>query len=164
MRKISIKNTFCIFDEIDLELVPERLPDYTSISGSAYYYTTDGVYRLSNHWGKAGNSKWRLRPLEKNKDLPNRRQKIGFANWNAFHEDNATNMLYFIELDFINKDVHFNHKNNLVENQIVVLRNSSDTAKIIKKIRHYFKSPNKFKHFESEAQIENYLLNIINSA
>lgn len=30
---------------------PERRPDYTSESGSKYWYTSLGVYRKSDHWG-----------------------------------------------------------------------------------------------------------------
>ena len=161
MKKKSIKKTFCIFKEIELVSMPERLPDFYSKSGSSYFYQVEGVYRMSNHWGKAGNSKWRLLPLEQDKNLPNRRKKLGFAGWEEFHEDNSADKLYFIELDFKNEDVHFNHKNNLKENQEVVLRNSLETSKIIKKIRLYFKSGSKFKHFKNETEIENFLLEII---
>ena len=31
---------------------PDRDPDYTSDSGSSYWYTEDGVIRESNHWGR----------------------------------------------------------------------------------------------------------------
>jgi len=163
VKKRSVKNTFCIFEECDLELIPKALPDYSSDSGSNYFYTNEGVFRESDHWGKAGNSKWRLLPLEKYNNLPNRRKKLGFAKWTSFHSDNTVEKLYFIELNFKNKEVYFNHKNNLEENQIVILRNSLETAKVIKKIRHYYKSNSKFKHFESEVQIENYLLDLINT-
>lgn len=162
MKKKSIKNTFCIFTELALESVPKRLPDFSSESGSSYFYSEEGVFRMSNHWGRAGNSKWRLLPLAEYEALPNRRKKLGFANWENFHQDNLTEKLYFIELDFKNDDVHFNHKNNIPENQKVVLRTSFETAKIIKKIRSYYKSNSKFKHFENETEIEAFLLEIIN--
>ena len=32
---------------------PEREADYVSRSGSAYWYTENGVIRESNHWGRA---------------------------------------------------------------------------------------------------------------
>ena len=31
--------------------VPERPPDHVSRSGSAYWYTDEGMYRLSDHFG-----------------------------------------------------------------------------------------------------------------
>ena len=162
MKRKSIKNTFCIFTEFELEAIPNGLPNFQSESGSSYYYSDKGVFRLSNHWGRAGNSKWRLLPLEIYKNLPTRRKKLGFANWNDFHQDNSTEKLYFIELDFKNEEIHFNHRNNLIQNQEVVLRNSFETSKIIKKIRTYYKSNSKFKHFENETEIEQFLLQMIN--
>jgi hypothetical protein len=162
LKNVSIKNTFCIFTELELEQKPTQAPDYCSDSGSNYFYTNEGVFRLSNHWGRAGNSKWRLKPLEKYKDLPNRREKLGFANWDNFHPDNTTDKLYFIELDFANRDIHFNHKNNIKETQEVVFRTSFETAKIIRKIRSYYQSNSKFKHFENDTAIEYFLLQLIN--
>ena len=54
------KHTFCIFHEVDFDVVKELKPNYTSKSGSSYYFVESGVYRFSNHWGRAANCKWRL--------------------------------------------------------------------------------------------------------
>lgn len=43
---------------------PNRKPDFTSDSGSMYWYTKDGVTRGSNHWGKkVANCDWALKRL-----------------------------------------------------------------------------------------------------
>ena len=39
---------------------PEGQPDFVSESGSAYWYTNQGVYRASNHWGNVASCDWGL--------------------------------------------------------------------------------------------------------
>lgn len=40
---------------------PDGTPDYESTSGSAYYYSNEGVIRVSDHWGEVGGCYWALR-------------------------------------------------------------------------------------------------------
>jgi len=40
--------------------IPARAPDYTSNSGSVYYYTADGVIRVADHWLGVASCKWIL--------------------------------------------------------------------------------------------------------
>ena len=61
----SFKNTFCVFHEVLPRTIDGMKPQYDSKSGSKYFYTKEGMYRWSNHWGRLANSKWRLEPLEK---------------------------------------------------------------------------------------------------
>jgi len=131
-RKNFHKYTFCIYKQVALSAIENRKPDYKSKSGSSYYFTNDGVYRLSNHWGRAANCKWRLQPLE---SPGSERTKLGFAHWNEFHRDNDTEKLYYIEVDFENNSVTFNHKSNLKENETAIFRTASETTKRIKQIR-----------------------------
>lgn len=67
-------------------------PDYTSDSGSMYWYTEDGVYRTSNHWGfGVGSCDW---TLNSNPELSHRDDeglRTGFAKWTDFtHTDEKT--------------------------------------------------------------------------
>lgn len=39
---------------------PTRLPDFTSKSGSFYWYENNGVIRHSNHWDKVASCYWEL--------------------------------------------------------------------------------------------------------
>lgn len=41
-------NSIGMFEESD---APDSEPDYISYSGSEYWYTPEGVYRRSDHWG-----------------------------------------------------------------------------------------------------------------
>ena len=140
------KNTFCIFKEVALEVVNQLKPNFKSKSGSSYYFTEVGVYRLSNHWGRAANCKWRLTSDAKNTN----RTKLGFANWTDFYPDNDFEKIYFIEVDYAEQSVNYYHKQN--ENFALdkVLRTSSETTKLIKQIRILFEDTAWTKYLKEE--------------
>jgi len=143
----SFKNTFCVFHEVLPDKIKNLEMQYDSKSGSKYYYTKEGMYRLSNHWGRLANSKWRLEPLEPNTDS---KYKIGFAAWNEFYPDNAEEELYYLEVDYIKKTVNYQHKNNPAYDQKAILRTSFETTKKIKQIRNLFALTSWAKYFEEE--------------
>lgn len=133
------KHTFCIFKEVDLDSIKELKLNYKSKSGSSYYFTENGVYRLSNHWSRVANCRWRLVPnfdfvtLSAVEVSNTNRTKLGFAKWTDFHSDNDYEKLYFIEVTNTS-EVNYFHKNN--ENYFnQVLRTSVETTKLIKQIR-----------------------------
>ena len=141
----TFKNTFCIFKETTLEEVPAKKVDYVSKSGSSYYYTPFGMYRLSNHWGRLANSKWRLEPM-----IPETtsKMKLGFALWTDFYPDNTSEELYYIEVNFDKRTVNYQHKNNPEYNQKAILRTSFETTKKIKQIRNLLNLISWAKHFD----------------
>ena len=143
----AFKNTFCVFNELPLAAIEGLLVQYESKAGSSYYYTKEGMYRLSNHWGRLANSKWRLEPMEVESPT---KYKLGFALWTSFYPDNATDKLYYLEANFDKKTVNYQHKNNPTYNQKAVLRTSFDTAKRIKQIRNLFELTSWAKYFEYE--------------
>jgi len=93
----SFKNTFCAFNEVLPDQIKGLKKQFESKAGSSYYYTDKGMYRVSNHWGRLANSKWRLIPREPETES---KTKIGFAAWEEFYPDNAEEKLYYIEADF----------------------------------------------------------------
>ena len=129
----TFKNTFCIFKEVIKPAISSRKFDFESKSGSCYYFTQLGMYRRSNHWGRLANSKWRLEPLDPESES---KTKWGFAEWTDFHPDNATELLYYIEVDYSKGTVNYQHKNNPNYNSKAVLRTSFETTKKIKQIRN----------------------------
>lgn len=139
------KNTFCIFHEADLSAIAERKPNYKSKSGSSYYFTDDGVYRLSNHWGRAANCKWRLQSDAKSGN----RTKLGFALWSSFHRDNDVEKLYFIQVDFEKQSVHFEHKDS-GNHQNESLRTAAETTKRIRQIRNLLENDAWTKYYPQE--------------
>lgn len=140
------KHTFCIFQEVNLQELIGLKPNYTSKSGSSYYFINEGVYRVSNHWGRAANCKWRLQPMSQ---IISNRTRVGYARWSEFHSDNDIQKIYFIEVDFNIQSVNYNHVSNH-SNRISLLRTASETTKRIKQIRLLFKSNEWARHLNFE--------------
>lgn len=122
------KNTFAVFKRADLPSGFKK-PHYVSRHGSRYFFTKEGVFRYSNHWGRVGNCSWRL----DNIDHKQQTNYWGYCSWEHFFDNNERMPLYFIEeqeegLFFIS------HKDS---NTISTphLKTASEAAKILKKIR-----------------------------
>ncbi|TDE03052.1 hypothetical protein [Flavobacterium sandaracinum] len=143
----SFKNTFCVFSEIPVDTVNGMKIQYDSKSGSKYYYTNLGMYRLSNHWGRLANSKWRLEPLE---PPTLSKIKLGFASWDHFYPDNAVEELYYLEVNFSNKTVNYQHKNNPVYDKKAILRTSFETSKRIKQVRNLLTLTSWARYFDCD--------------
>ena len=139
------KNTFCVFNEIIEPDIQKQKYDFESKSGSCYYFTKVGMYRFSNHWGRLANSKWRLIPLATDTD---KKFKWGFAPWTSFYPDNAIDELYFIQPDYLNNSVNYQHKNSSEFDNKAVLRTSFETSKKIKQIRNIQTLASWAKYFE----------------
>jgi hypothetical protein len=143
------QHTFCVFQEVEVAAIANLKTDYKSKSGSSYYFTNEGVYRLSNHWGRAANCKWRLESANSNTTS---RIKVGFANWNAFHPDNDLEKLYFISVNFEKKAVTYLHKNSTEYDGKAFLRTASETTAIIKSIRNLLTTEAWAKHYEVDLE------------
>ncbi len=125
------KHTFCVFKEVENKQIENLEPNYSSKSGSIYYFTDEGLYRISNHWGRAANCRWKLNSssmiISKNNT-----NKIGYAKWTDFYPNNEQENLFYIQVDFETKTVDFLHKDNPNYDGKSVCRNASETAKRIK--------------------------------
>lgn len=156
------KHTFCLFQQMDVSVLANLKLGYKSDSGSEYYFTEIGVYRKSNHWGRAANCRWRLIP---NSEYKNQNEIIGFANWTDFYPNNESEKLFYIEVYEEKNEVHFNHKNNPnYQNQIV--RNASATAKRIKEIKEVLQSNSWAKYLnlnDFEAERSKILAELVNT-
>lgn len=128
-----------------LDSIEGLQPQFQSKAGSSYYYTEAGMYRLSNHWGRLANSKWRLEPMEPESQS---KIKLGFALWEDFYPDNALEELYYLAADYAKGTVNYQHKNNPNYDNKAVLRTSFETTKKIKQIRNLFNLTSWAKHFE----------------
>ncbi|TRX24300.1 hypothetical protein FNW25_11980 [Flavobacterium franklandianum] len=147
----SFKNTFCVFQEV-LPIQIENLKlQYDSKSGSKYFYTKEGMFRWSNHWGRLANSKWRLEPMEPETDS---KFKIGYAAWNEFYPDNADEELYYLEANYSKNTVNYQHKNNPNYNYKAILRTSFETTKKIKQIRNLLTLTSWAKYFEYDDLVD----------
>lgn len=60
--------------------MPKGEADYTSRTGSKYYYSENGVVRVSDHWGyMIASCQWNL-----NNDYSEKEIKAGFCEWTQF--------------------------------------------------------------------------------
>lgn len=141
------KYTFCDFQEVAENALNELQLAYTSKSGSSYYFTKEGVYRVANHWGRVANCRWRL--ISSN-DKPNQNLRIGYAEWINFFPNNETEKLFYIEVDYELKTVKFHHKFNSNFNGKKILRTANETAKAIKNCKIILNTTNWAKHFEKK--------------
>jgi hypothetical protein len=129
------KYTFCIFKEVHFDAIKELKPNYKSKSGSSYYFTEVGVFRLSNHWSRVANCRWRLDANLQLQKTNNNRTRLGFAKWTDFYSDNEHEKLYFITVDFDQQVANYFHKQSPNYQSRLVLRTASETMKTIKQIR-----------------------------
>lgn len=71
---------------------PNTKPDYKSESGSMYWYTDRGVYRLSCHWDGVSTCFWEIDAEYSeyihiiNETRPYDRAVCGFCKWDEFYE------------------------------------------------------------------------------
>lgn len=141
------KSTFCVFEEILPPNLNKNHFDFISKSGSCYYFTKQGMFRYSNHWGRLANSKWRL---VSNGMVTDSKHKWGFATWESFYPDNPNEKLYFIQPDFSNNSVNYQHRNSPEYDHKALLRTSIETRKKIKQIRNLLSLTSWASYFEYE--------------
>ncbi len=125
------KHTFCEFHQVDNFDFPEN-SNYKSKSESQYFYTNEGVYRKSNHWGRVANCRWKLIADDTYK---NQNVVIAFAKWIDFYPINSTEKLFFIQVDFDVKTVKIHPKKKEIHHHLF---SYSEAQKRIKQIRYLF--------------------------
>ena len=125
-------HTFCIWKEVLISEIKELKISYTSQSGSQYIFTKEGLFRISNHWGRVANCHWRLVPITQFK---NQNTTVAFAKWTDFYSNNDAAKLFFIQVNNETKEVNFYHKETSETYENLVFRNAKETAKTIKTIK-----------------------------
>ena len=128
-------HTFCIWKEVRDTEIKELKLHFKSKHDSHYYFTNDGVYRFSDHWGRVANCHWRLSPLSIYK---NQKATVGYAKWSDFYTNDDTSKLFFIKVNFETQEVNFYHKLVPGYDGKLASRNASETAKTIKIIKQIF--------------------------
>ncbi len=144
----TLKNTFCVFDEVDSTCIDGLITNFQSESGSKYFYTEKGMYRLSNHWGRLANSKWRLI----DKRISTTKLKVGFATWDSFYPDNDYEQLYYLDWDKSVNEILYQHKQNPEYDGKAILRTSKETHKRLKNARNILELSNWAKYFDEDIE------------
>lgn len=136
-------HTFCIWKEVPETEIEELKLHFKSKHNSQYYFTTEGVYRLSDHWGRVANCYWRLIPLT---HFKNQRNTVAFANWKDFYSNDDSAKLFFIKVNEVTQEVNFYHKHTVETTEKVVFRNAKETAKTIRTIKEVLIETDWAKH------------------
>ena len=145
------KYTFCEFQQVSNFEIPEGR-NYKSKSESMYFYTDEGVYRKSNHWGRVANCRWKIAT---NKNYKNQQIVIGFAKWLDFYPINSTEKIFFVNVNFKEKTANLQtkatktDKKETFENHLFTF---PEAQKRIKQITHLFKDTHWTKHFDLEVE------------
>ena len=139
------KHTFCEFKEIKDFDIPENA-HFKSKSKSMYFYTKEGVYRKSNHWGRVANCRWKIiaNTTYKNQDLI-----IGFAQWSDFYPINSTGKIFSIVVNYADKTAKLQPK---IRNDSPLLFTFNEAQTRIKQIAILFKETKWAKHFEEDIE------------
>lgn len=155
------RNTYAVFKEVNPMDLPFSVWQYTSKSGSSYYYTPLGVYRKSNHWGRAAKCRWVLMSSEHKLHFSKDRVRIGFALWSDFHENSEQSKSYFIKVDFENKRVTYDHKSRDAYFGKNIYRTAKETQKKIQKIKRFLLTDawEKYYDFEDLEELRKSLIN-----
>ncbi|WCM42150.1 hypothetical protein MG290_00325 [Flavobacterium sp. CBA20B-1] len=148
------KNTFAVFKKADQPKDYSK-PHFISKHGSCYFFTNEGVFRYSNHWGRVGNCRWRLEYI----DHKQQTNYWGFCAWNQFYSNEDAQPLYFIE-EVSPNQYTYNHKNNS-NIQNAVYRSANETAKILKKINEINQNDAWAKHlsYNNYQDLKAYFIN-----
>ena len=152
------KYTFCEFQQVD-DFTFSKDENYKSKSESSYFYTEEGVYRKSNHWGRVANCRWKIAA---NENYKNQQIVIGFAKWLDFYPINSTEKIFFINVNFKEKTASLQTKDSETAKKEPFanhLFTFPEAQKRIKQITYLFKDTHWTKHFDLE--IEELLFQII---
>ncbi|MDP2540961.1 hypothetical protein CSC81_13795 [Tenacibaculum discolor] len=91
------RSTYCEFEMQNINFFDNMKAHFQSKSGSYYYYTEEGVFRYSNHWGRVANCRWKIQGIENYK---NQNYYVGYANWSDFYPLNTTDKVFYLEVDY----------------------------------------------------------------
>ena len=132
---------------------------FKSKSDSHYFYSDDGVFRKSNHWGRVADCRWRL--ISENK-IKSQNFYIGFAKWTDFYPLNEKEKQFYITVDFEKKIVNFHHKET---KENVFLFFAETAQKRVEQIRKLLSDDAWTKYYEqnSNTLIKNIITQFINS-
>jgi len=139
------KHTFCIWKEVLFTEISDLKISYTSQSGSRYIFESEGLYRISNHWGRVANCHWRLLPLV---EFKSQHDIVAFAKWSDFYANDDTSKLFFIKVDFLSNEVNFYYKQCSGEEKALILRNAKETTKTIRIIKEILTETNWAKYLK----------------
>ncbi|TYP96462.1 hypothetical protein C7447_10728 [Tenacibaculum adriaticum] len=128
-----------------IDFFKEKTTHFQSKSGSYYFYTQEGVYRYSNHWGRVASCRWKIKGIEEYK---NQHYYVGYSKWENFYPLNDYDKVFFLVVDFNQKKVKI-ERINPQEKTFVFLMNSTFAHQRLKQVQNLFKE-NKWATYYNE--------------
>ncbi|CAM1335144.1 hypothetical protein [Tenacibaculum aestuariivivum] len=143
------KYTYCEFESKEITFFDDKSAHYKSKSGSIYFYTEQGVYRYSNHWGRVANCRWKIKGIEiyKNQDY-----YVGFANWNDFYSLNNTDKVFYLKVNYITKQAKIQRLKK-EETNVFFLMTSEFAHQRLKQIQTLFKEYKWAMYFDQDIDV-----------
>jgi hypothetical protein len=132
-----------------LDFFKEKSTHFQSKSGSYYYYTTEGVFRYSNHWGRVANCRWKIQGIENYK---NQEYYVGFAKWEDFYPLNNSDKVFYLEVDFLEKQAKIKRLKN-EKSDDCFLMTSEFAYQRLKQIQTLFKEYKWATYFEEDIDV-----------
>ena len=143
------KYTYCEFESQSLDFFKDKSAHYQSKSGSLYFYTNEGVYRYSNHWGRVANCRWKIKNIE---DYKSQNYYVGFSNWNSFYQLNNTDKVFYVTVDFFLKKAIIKRVKN-EDKSALFLMTSEFAHQRLKQIQTLFKEHKWATYFDEDIDV-----------
>ncbi len=143
------RHTYCEFTSQPIGFFKGKSAHYQSKSGSLYFYTDEGVYRYSNHWGRVANCRWKIKGVDEYKS---QNYYVAFANWNAFYMLNDTDKVFYLDVDFSLKGVKIKRLKN-EEKSDCFLMTSEFAHQRLKQIQTLFKEYRWATYFDEDIDV-----------
>ncbi|MDV7187208.1 hypothetical protein R3X25_07925 [Lutibacter sp. TH_r2] len=146
------KHSYCEFEIVQEDFFKENKIHYKSKSGSLYFYTKQGVYRYSNHWGRVGNCRWKISGVEHYK---NQNYYVGYANWFDFFPLNSLEKEFYIQVFENGTSKIIKRKESTTTFFLMTLDNAFKRQKEIKSL---FKNNNWAKYLNDDVEVVSEIL------
>jgi hypothetical protein len=139
------KNTYCEFQEVNHIDIEEK-NCYKSKHNSLYFFTKEGVYRKSNHWGRVASCRWKLITTSSYK---NQQTVLAFAKWKDFYSLHETEKLFYISVNFETKKTKIKISKSKKSPNLLTLNKAQIKEK---QIKHLFKEDKWAQYFNSNIE------------
>lgn len=143
------RSTYCEFEMQNINFFDDMKAHFQSKSGSYYYYTEDGVFRYSNHWGRVANCRWKIQGIDNYK---NQQYYVGYANWSSFYPLNSIDKVFYLEVDYTKAKASIKRvEEGLEKNHF--LMNSELVHQRLKQIQTLFKEYKWARYYEEDIDV-----------
>ena len=143
------RNTYCEFEMQDIDFFEEMKAHFQSKSGSYYYYTENGVFRYSNHWGRVANCRWKIQGIDNYK---NQQYYVGYANWSSFYPLNSIDKVFYLEVDYTKAKASIKRVEEGLENNHFLM-NSELVHQRLKQVQTLFKEYKWARYYEEDIDV-----------